>query len=114
VALLFQPLTVQEWQSASQDWHLDEINNVMSLLIQKKQHLEHGTKVSEKRLLKNFLEEVRTRKQNVRFKVIFINWSDFVINKAILVYIADINIIYRSVVVILRFTLGVCSLPLLC
>lgn len=49
----------------SQEWDLGEINNVMSLLSQRKQLLERGMKVAETRMLKNFLEEVRDRKQRV-------------------------------------------------
>ncbi|BFZ20618.1 hypothetical protein BsWGS_23656 [Bradybaena similaris] len=64
-----QQLGVQEWQMMSQEWDLGEINNVMSLLGQRKQLLERGMKVAETRMLKNFLEEVRDRKQRELEKV---------------------------------------------
>ncbi|KAK3761497.1 hypothetical protein RRG08_040277, partial [Elysia crispata] len=52
-----------DWQCMSQDLDLVDINNVMSLLVMRKQLLEQGSKVSEARMLKTFLEEVRTRKE---------------------------------------------------
>lgn len=62
---LSKQLTLQDWQCLSQDWDLGEINNVMSLLFLRKQRLEQGLKVAETRILKNFLEEVRDRKEKV-------------------------------------------------
>ncbi|GFN78097.1 E3 ubiquitin-protein ligase rfwd2 [Plakobranchus ocellatus] len=54
---------VQDWQCLSQDLDLVDINNVMSLLVMRKQLLEQGSKVSEARMLRTFLEEVRGRKE---------------------------------------------------
>ncbi|XP_005091898.1 E3 ubiquitin-protein ligase COP1 [Aplysia californica] len=62
-------LSVHEWQFLSQDWDLGEINNVMTLLVQRKQRLEQGSKVAETRMLKTFLEEVRDRKEKELDKV---------------------------------------------
>ncbi|XP_059152150.1 E3 ubiquitin-protein ligase COP1-like [Physella acuta] len=66
---LSKQLTLQDWQCLSQDWDLGEINNVMSLLFLRKQRLEQGLKVAETRILKNFLEEVRDRKEKELEKV---------------------------------------------
>ncbi|GFR71673.1 E3 ubiquitin-protein ligase RFWD2 [Elysia marginata] len=57
------------WQFLSQDLDLVDINNVMSLLAMRKQLLEQGSKASEARMLKTFLEEVRTRKEKELEKI---------------------------------------------
>ena len=58
-------MSANEWQFLSQDWDVTEINNVMTMLVQRKQKLEQGSKVSETRMLKSFLEEVKIRKEKV-------------------------------------------------
>ncbi|KAK6978488.1 E3 ubiquitin-protein ligase RFWD2 [Biomphalaria glabrata] len=61
--VLVKQMSLQEWQSLSQDWDLGEINNFMSVLYLRKQRLEQGLKISETKILKNFLEEVKNRKE---------------------------------------------------
>ncbi|CAL1540829.1 unnamed protein product, partial [Lymnaea stagnalis] len=68
-SVLAKQLSIQEWQCLSQDWDLGEINNVMSLLVLRKQQLEQGLKISETRMLKTFLEEVRDRKEKELEKI---------------------------------------------
>ena len=68
-SLLDKQLSVNELRFLSQDWDLGDINNVMYLLGQRKQHLEQGSKVAETRMLKCFLEDVKMRREKELEKV---------------------------------------------
>ncbi|KAH9495543.1 coatomer subunit alpha [Bulinus truncatus] len=66
---MVKQVSLQEWQCLSQEWDLGEINNFMSLLVLRKQRLEQGHKIAETKILKNFLEEVKSRKEKQLDKI---------------------------------------------